>query len=61
MKAFKNITALTVAIVLAVICLAQFSPKQSATICKKCQQEAAASTSKAEDFNLISLLTLKFM
>jgi len=61
MKALKNITAMTILALTAILCLAQFSNKKPASICKKCQQEAAAPVADAENFNLINLLTLKFM
>ncbi|TKK68282.1 hypothetical protein FC093_11650 [Ilyomonas limi] len=62
MRTLKRITTLTIIILSAAFCLAQFSPKKTAPICEKRVQEAAAtSISDAEDFSLINLLTLKFM
>jgi hypothetical protein len=64
MRTIRIMTALTIVILSTILCLAQFSPKRTATGYKKCQQTAVAvpvSITEAEDFSLISLLTLKFM
>ena len=61
MKAIKNITALTILALTAVLCFAQFSNKKPVKICKTCVQEAAAPAADTEAFNLVNLLTLKFM
>ena len=61
MKAFKNITLFIIAIVTAIFCFAQLRSKKPTTICKNCQQEAAANAADVEDFSLVNLLTLKFM
>lgn len=62
MKLSKNIATFIIAVVMAILCFAQFSQKKSGTICKKYQQETAtASVSDMEDFSLVNLLTLKFM
>jgi len=62
MRTIRRITTLTIVIMSAILCLAQFSPKKTATRCKKCQQTAAAAAiPEPEDFSLIGLLTLKFM
>ena len=62
MRILNRTTALTIVILTAVICFAQFSPKKTAANTNKCQEScAAACISDAEDVSLINLLTLKFM
>jgi len=64
MRTIRIITTLTIVIMSTLLCRAQFSPKKTATGCKKCQQTAVAvpvPIIEAEDFSLVSLLTLKFM
>jgi hypothetical protein len=63
MRTIRRMTVLTIVIMSAIFCLAQFSPKKHAAVCKNsCQQTAAAaSIPEAEDFSLVGLLTLKFM
>lgn len=62
MKAIRRMTIFTIVIMSAIFCLAQFSSKKTASLCKNCQQTAAAtSIYEAEDFSLMGLLTLKFM
>jgi hypothetical protein len=63
MKTIRRMTVLNIVIMSAIFCIAQFSPKKPATVCKShCRQTTAgASISEAEDFSLMGLLTLKFM
>lgn len=62
MRTLNKTVALSVVLLSAIFCFAQLGYKKTAPICSKCVQQAAAvSKGDAEDFNLISLLTLKFM
>jgi hypothetical protein len=62
MRTIRRITGMTIVVLSAMFCLAQFSPKKQATVCNEYQQQTTtASFGEAEDFSLISLLTLKFM
>jgi len=62
MRTIRRITVMSIVIFSAIFCFAQFGPKKTVAVCNKCHQTAAtASIPEAEDFSLVSLLTLKFM